>query len=259
MIPEIDIPGHAYSWKVGKPSLVSSCFPNMSSNINDFPLNVALSETYETVALVIQDLASLFQDDLHLGGDEVISRCWLSDPSIVAWMKQNHFDTTDALQYFHSKVESMIPENRTVIYWQEVASFNISSPLAVFQIWKDSQTLETVVGSNRSALASFGWYFVASPLPTWKSFYLNDPCTNLSNVECSFVRGGEACAWGETINDFNIQQMIWPLGLAAAERLWSDASVNSTITALPRLSAKICQLNARGIPAGPAAPSKPCE
>jgi hexosaminidase len=97
------------------------------TNINDFPLNIALPATYQAVSNVIQDLANLFMDDLHLGGDEVIGRCWLSDPSIVAWMKQQGFNTTDqALQFFHSKVESFIPSDRRVIYWQEVAEFNIS-------------------------------------------------------------------------------------------------------------------------------------
>jgi hexosaminidase len=131
--------------------------------------------------------------------------------------------------------------------------------LAIFQVWKDAETLSSIVKAKRFALSSFGWYFVANPSPSWKSFYLNDPCSNLTESECEFVLGGEACAWGETINDFNLQQMIWPLALAVAERLWSLSSVNSTVLALPRLAEKICQLNARGVESGPAAPSAPCK
>lgn len=92
---------------------------------------------------MIGDLSLLFPDALHLGGnavetsfhfdfqiandlgDEVVAKCWLSDPSIVSWMTANNFTTTQAEQYFHSKVESMVPPDRAVIYWQEVAAFNI--------------------------------------------------------------------------------------------------------------------------------------
>ena len=57
--------------------------------------------------------------------------------------------------------------------------------------------------------------------------------------------------WGETADPSDVLQTIWPRAAAAAERLWSDASVTDTKAALPRLEAFRCMLTRRGIPAAP--------
>jgi hexosaminidase len=59
------------------------------------------------------------------------------------------------------------------------------------------------------------------------------------------------CMWGETVDPSDIDQTIWPRAAAAAERLWSPASVNDADQFLPRLEVYRCLLNQRGIAAAP--------
>ena len=65
------------------------------------------------------------------------------------------------------------------------------------------------------------------------------------------VLGGECCMWGETVDDSDEQETIWPRAAAVAERLWSARDVNSTTEFKPRLQWYRCLLNRRGIGAAP--------
>lgn len=68
--------------------------------------------------------------------------------------------------------------------------------------------------------------------------------------------GGEACLWGEYVDDTDSIQRGWPAAAAVAERLWSQGSVADVEEAAPRLWEHRCRLVARGIPAAPLGPGE---
>jgi len=91
---------------------------------------------------------------------------------------------------------------------------------------------------------------------TWQNFYSNEPFQSSQwtpKLE-SYILGGEICAWGETLNQYNFDQRLWPRSSAAAERLWSAMTINDPVAAQPRLAEHVCLLNRRGIGAEPLAP-----
>ena len=70
VIPEFDVPGHAYSWGAGYP-ITANC-PDWEANINNVPLNPTVPQTFTIVKAFLAEMAALFPDEMfHLGGDEV--------------------------------------------------------------------------------------------------------------------------------------------------------------------------------------------
>ena len=53
-----------------------------------------------------------------------------------------------------------------------------------------------------------------------------EPLYNLTAAQQAMVLGGQACMWGEGINDGNFDAMALTKAAAVAERLWSPADVS---------------------------------
>jgi hexosaminidase len=86
----------------------------------------------------------------------------------------------------------------------------------------------------------------------WTGFYKNEPCLNISDVNCSlYVLGGEGEMWGEKVDASDLVQTVWPRLAAVAERLWSSRNTTNLQTALPRIESFRCLLNRRGVVAAP--------
>ena len=50
----------------------------------------APDKTFDVVKSVLSDVGDMFSDDLlHLGGDEVNTRCWLESGAIRQWLLDN--------------------------------------------------------------------------------------------------------------------------------------------------------------------------
>ena len=96
-------------------------------------------------------------------------------------------------------------------------------------------------------------------MDTWTDFYRNEPCVNINDTVCANnVLGGEACMWGENVDDYSISERVWPRASAVAERLWSQREVFAVQPAKARLNRFRCTLAERGLPSSPIYPSPPC-
>ena len=75
VIPEFDSPGHTRSWGVAYPQLLSNCTVDNTTLFG--PLNIADKFTYDFMHEFFNEVSNLFPDTyVHLGGDEVDSKCW---------------------------------------------------------------------------------------------------------------------------------------------------------------------------------------
>eukprot|EP00052_Salpingoeca_macrocollata_P012653 m.98618 g.98618 ORF g.98618 m.98618 type:complete len:96 (+) comp18575_c0_seq2:406-693(+) len=62
----------------------------------------------------------------------------------------------------------------------------------------------------------------------------------------------------EEINQFNLEEKLWPRGAAFAERMWSESSLQDTDELAPRLARVYCKMLARGAHVSPIGPGT-CE
>lgn len=129
VVPEFDIPGHAYSWGKGYPDLTVSC-PNYQSNINNVPLNPTLNSTYDMLSQVIPEMASLFYDNyFHIGGDEVVYGCWEDNTEVVNWMNQNGYTATQTLQYFEDNLQPIVEgAGKSAVCWEDLYDDGVDVP-----------------------------------------------------------------------------------------------------------------------------------
>lgn len=263
---EVDMPGHAASWRLANANLTANCPKHEYSTVN--PLN---DEVYAYIQAYISDLVTAVWEPLgqtpllHLGGDEVDSGCWDEDAQISAYMAQNGLSTTQLWQQFHSKVASLVPGLR--VYWQESFENGNDMTGAVVESWYDESAVVKAVQQGIKAIRAAGWYLDQNQpgashysfQDSWQDFYAIDPMDGVSKTYKDYVLGGEAAMWGEKVHDGNIDEFVWPRTVAIGEVLWSSPSSRTINDDLKfRFNMVACKLQDIGIAAGPFRPSMPC-
>ena len=262
---EFDMPGHAASWCAGYPEICPSttCLQ---------PLNVATNATFDLITGLLEEMtggksskpdkpSGLFPDNLiHLGGDEVNTKCWTSTPAIKKWLDAHGLSADDGYAYFVKRAASIaIAQGRRPIQWVEVFD-HFGSKLdksTIVHVWKAKSTLTAVVAAGYNALINNSpgddsWYLDHLDI-AWKALYANEPCADITDPkQCKLVLGGQGEMWGETVDVSDIQSTVWPRLGAIAERLWSPrAKIADADAAHARMRAFRCLLNRRGIAAAP--------
>eukprot|EP01080_Neovahlkampfia_damariscottae_P007798 gene7798-12272_t len=271
IVPEFDMPGHAYSWGHGYPEITSKC-PSMYWNYNLIPLNPASNLTYEVVEGVLKAMKQPFVDKfVHLGGDEVQPGCWLEDQRVKEYMDK-HGLTVHTIQIeFWERVRKMYQGlKKSMVCWQELAEFpDYKLPDdTIVQVWVNgSERMKPIIEKGYKTILSDGWYLdrqepvdgIVSWLrqDTWRHMYEVEPfkIDNWTDDQKKQILGGEGCMWGEGVDDTQIDSVIWPRSAGFAERLWSPEEINSAKIAEKRYIHFRCHvLRKNGIKAGPVRP-----
>ncbi|XP_060535041.1 beta-hexosaminidase subunit alpha-like [Cylas formicarius] len=263
VLPEFDTPGHTRSWGVSHPELLSPCYVDDHGRIyetgNYGPIDPTRNETYPFIQKLFAEVREVFQDKfIHLGGDEVEFECWENNPTIERFMQKNNITTYEELEsYYIKKVIDMVDDiGFDSIVWEEVFVNGVQTPNnTIIHVWRDNwmDTMYAVTKAGKNAILSACWYL--DHLETggdWEKYYLCEPYNyGGSAAQNKLIIGGEACMWGETINEYNVIPRVWPRASAVAERLWSSSFVFDSIEAAKRLEEQTCRMNRRGITAQP--------
>eukprot|EP00096_Caligus_rogercresseyi_P016428 TRINITY_DN907_c0_g1_i3.p1 TRINITY_DN907_c0_g1~~TRINITY_DN907_c0_g1_i3.p1 ORF type:complete len:539 (+),score=55.11 TRINITY_DN907_c0_g1_i3:60-1676(+) len=254
ILPEFDTPGHTQSWGLGIPHLLTPCYTGSQPNGLYGPINPILNSTYEFLDAFFDEVSHTFKYEyIHLGGDEVSFDCWKSNPSIRAFMKTHKIQSYAALEsYYIQKVLQIVKsKGKKYIVWNEVFDNknNVTSD-TVIHIWIGNYTekVNEVTKAGLEVIMSEGWYLnYISYGSDWMPKYRIDPQGfSGTDEQKKLVVGGEACMWGEYVNNHNLSPRLWPRGSAIGERLWSSATVNDTKKAAPRIQEMQCRLLQRG-------------
>jgi hexosaminidase len=268
VVPEFDMPGHAYSWGYGYPNLTAVC-PNYEANIENIPVNPTINFTYQVISAFMSQYSQIFTDNnWHIGGDEVITSCWAEDPSIESWMSSHKMKPIQLLQYFENQLQPIVSQNNKIpVCWEDLFDNGIQVPSnTIIEVWSNKATLSKIVAQGYQGITAYGNYlnyqapiqgvYVSQWENTWQTFYNNDPTAGLklSPTELNLVLGGEGAMWAEQVNSVNFDSRVWPRACAIGERLWSPQTVNSYQAAQPRLVEQRCRIARRGIGAGPIIP-----
>ncbi|XP_045194093.2 beta-hexosaminidase subunit beta-like [Mercenaria mercenaria] len=274
VIPEFDTPGHTFSW-LGYPEIKSTCYVgNVPIQGPMGPINPAQNETYSFLAKLFSEIYNVFPDNfVHLGGDELHSTCWATNPQIVAFLQTNGgipaYEARSnaanyinkAIGYYFKRLISTLKttasekqQRKSFIMWEDVLKNTGDVPAdSILQVWLGrQQNVRALNQRGYRALYSSCWYLDSYKKHVlWPEYYKCDPSPYITEQEeKGKVLGGEACVWTEYITTDTLMSFMWPRASAPAERLWSPKTTTDIVSAQRRLQEQRCRMIYRGLPTG---------
>lgn len=280
VVPEIDIPGHAASWRHIDADVIADCLDMLVHHDgyyeNRVPLNPASNRTLPAVAAIITELARVFTTTgvVHVGGDEVQTACWdncTQRDAIRAWMRERNLsswaDVEHTLDLFAQR--EVRSHGLAPMVWDEAfTNGHILDNNTIVHAWHSLDVLARAVRAGHRAVLSYGYYMDRQdPLcsgtcaginwmfsRTYLEMYAIDPLrgTNLTADEAARILGGEATMFAESIDTTNFDHMAYGRLGAFAERFWSPATATEPHYFERRAQQLRCLMVRRGISrAGP--------
>nr|WP_267298689.1 beta-N-acetylhexosaminidase [Neokomagataea thailandica] len=282
VVPEIDVPGHAYAILRAYPNLSAEPLPKVEyagekANIPAMdPTNPA---TLKFVKALYSEMETLFPDVyFHAGGDEVMEKQWTENARIQAYMKAHDIPDAAALQgEFTAEVARLLhDQGRIMIGWDEVSTAPVPKDV-VIEGWRGSKWTARAIRSGHDVLVSSGYYLdlmrpsaahytidpydvlaegltpsqiqEARPKPSAliDAFSQNPAEQPLTQEGQAHVLGVEEALWTELVSDQMIDERLWPRSAAVAERFWSSPTLIDVSDMHRRLKATQTELEETGL------------
>eukprot|EP00038_Savillea_parva_P010581 m.191273 g.191273 ORF g.191273 m.191273 type:complete len:644 (+) comp18295_c0_seq1:40-1971(+) len=264
VLVEIDMPGHSFAFGIGYPELLVNCSSMYPLETEFWTSSFDISRgqaLYKFIEDLLRELTTILPFAMfHIGGDEVQYQCWSSSPKIVAYLASRNMTQVQLYQEFETRMFGIIAKlGKDAVTWDSTFETGMKLPPNVvihdYQGGLDSVAKIAQAG-QRVIVSSLAGDYVASQAP-WSSIFVEELMPPaLTPKEQALVLGGAAAMWGETMDDSDIDTIVWPDTSAVAERLWSPSSttnpnaLNVTAATL-RLFPQRCRMYQRGIRAKP--------
>eukprot|EP00949_MAST-11_sp_MAST-11-sp1_P003060 g3060.t1 len=268
VIPEFDTPGHVRAGYLAlDPPILTQCYDPktgkpLTGTAATGPLDPTLDATYTFLKNLYAEMKEVFPDSfVHVGGDEVPSACWASNPGVQQYMKAHNLTSfADLETLFEQRLLDLLKEQGTsYIVWQEI--FDNGAKIAddtVIDVWKgngwqDEMSRVSKAGFHSVLSAPFYLNYISYG-EDWPKYYSVEPSDFDGGKEAQaagLIGGLEACMWSEYVDATNFIPRTWPRIAAVGERAWSHESVTDVNDARHRLHEFRCKLLRRGINAEP--------
>lgn len=117
--------------------------------------------------------------------------------------------------------------------------------------WPGTARVSDLAAKKFPMIRSYDWYLDNGEDNDWMQRYRVDPVDGLNGEAATYIKGGEACLWGEHIDQTNLFSRAYPRLSAVAERLWSPEEVREPYEAEMRMAHMRCRMQAKGYHAAP--------
>ncbi|KAH8048538.1 N-acetyl-beta-D-galactosaminidase [Aureococcus anophagefferens] len=254
VVPEFDTPAHAGGFFLSRPDLFCG------DTYADAVLDPTREAVYEFLDALYASSAKLFPDDvLHVGGDEVSTKCW-NAAGVRPRARRAQRDRGLALRLLRGARRR---HRRARGPRAHGLGRGLSDPVAGLDRGARSSTLwngpggspapdprlAAAVAAGFRAVSSHGFYLTAGDgvdadlVVEWEHLYDRTSRSPSANGSSPLLLGAEAALWGEKIDHRTVDAVAWPRAAVFAARLWSP-------DAAARTAARVASGSIAGRPSG---------
>lgn len=264
VIPEIELPGHAYAALVAYPE--TACDPEHIRTEGLLGRDVFCAASPQAERLldtVIDRTAALFPDApyIHLGGDEVPDIAWKKCPRCTALKEKLGLATAGELRgvFIKRLAARLAAKGRRVMLWDEAADLPLP-PDAALTVWRTGTAAETARRSGHPRVLCPGdrLYFdygqtpdgrgeppSAGPGLTLEKVYAFEPTPG--GTDDPTLLGVQANLWTEhVVTPEQAERRLLPRLCALAELAWSPREARDFKNFSARLPTHLAKLRAQG-------------
>ncbi len=247
IIPEIDLPGHSQAIARVLPEILCDYAPDTSRSAGYDTRGVwcvSREENYRLLDDIISEVAALFPSEyIHIGGDEVGMKGWLSCPHCSALMRERGFTDPKQLEdLFMKRVTDIVKaKGKTpVAWWDKDVITDTFTKESLVCAWQDIPACRNAMAKGYRTVFMSAWhlYFDMKQGPhdpgqdwggiiDWHRVYdLDLGRLGVTEAEKSVVIGYEGAFWAEThlqnapeSPDY-LDFMLWPRAAALGAMSW---------------------------------------
>lgn len=247
VIPEIDLPGHSQAIARVLPEILCDYAPDTVRTAGYDTRGVwcvSREENYRLLDDIISEVAALFPSEyIHIGGDEVGMKGWLSCPHCSALMRERGFTDPKQLEdLFMKRVTDIVKaKGKTpVAWWDKDVITDTFTKESLVCAWQDIPACRNAMAKGYRTIFMSAWhlYFDMKQGPhdpgqdwggiiDWHRVYdLDLGRLGVTDAEKSVVIGYEGAFWAEThlqnapeSPDY-LDFMLWPRAAALGAMSW---------------------------------------
>ncbi|WP_299767159.1 family 20 glycosylhydrolase [uncultured Dokdonia sp.] len=242
LIPEIDMPGHSSAFIRAD----AKRWAIENTNANYYTLNMGSEQVYEGIQVLLEEVAEAFPESpyIHIGGDEVHTGGFDTDPQVQAYMKEYKLASlNDLYHHFIVRVGEQVKKvGKQPMIWSGFngqSSVNIPKDF-VIMAWDMSDYTPQMLLDDQYTIINASWkplYVVNnrkwspetiynwSPRQ-WKTHQTPDSLSGHLVKQSQMIAGGSMCAWeqGQYKELISLRKRL----AAMSERLWNSDKTDYT-------------------------------
>lgn len=247
VIPEIDLPGHSQAIARVLPEILCDYAPDTVRTAGYDTRGVwcvSREENYRLLDDIISEVVALFPSEyIHIGGDEVGMKGWLSCPHCSALMRERGFTDPKQLEdLFMKRVTDIVKaKGKTpVAWWDKDVITDTFTKESLVCAWQDIPACRNAMAKGYRTVFMSAWhlYFDMKQGPhdpgqdwggliDWRRVYdLDLGRLGVTDSEKSSVIGYEGAFWAETHLQnspecsYYLDFMLWPRAAALGAMSW---------------------------------------
>lgn len=241
VIPEIEIPGHAFAAMQSYPWLCCTGKPETNKGHQNDLYCAGKESTFEFLIDVFQEIVNVFSAPyIHIGGDEAPKDKWRECSYCQNRIKKEKLKDEEELQAYMIRriTEFLHLQEKQVIGWDEVLDGKPDQNLIV-QWWRhrnhgNEAPLSALKKGHKVIASPNSFCYLSFPMKPDENFALERTSTlqkvyeaelippDLNEAELKNILGIECCIWTEYLTEEKIEKMLFPRILALAESMWRN-------------------------------------